>query len=87
MFTFATGLSHIRTSTRQGALFFIRDPGDESFSPVKDILERSASSQARKLGISAIMYTIVVVSIFGVASWGLAYQTLYPFLPLRIQNL
>ena len=87
MFTFATGLAHIRKSTRQGGLFFIRDPGDESFSPVKDILERSAGSQAKKLGISAIMYTIVVVSIFGVASWGLAYQPLFPFLPLRTQNM
>ena len=52
MFTFASFLAHIRARTRKGALFFIRDPADASFSPVKDILERSTMSQFRKVGHS-----------------------------------
>ncbi|ORX38932.1 hypothetical protein BD324DRAFT_617907 [Kockovaella imperatae] len=86
MFTFASFLAHIRSSTRKGAMFFIRDPADQNFSPVKDILERSAPSQIKKLLVSAMMYMVVVISIFGVACWTLHHQTLYPILPLRLAN-
>ena len=51
MFSFATFLSHIRSSCRAGALFFIRDPADQSYSPVKDIIERPSASQVRKVGV------------------------------------
>ena len=87
MFGFATFLSHIRTASRKGALFFIRDPADQSFSPVKDILERSAGSQFRKLTVSAVMYTIIIACLFGVTCWGLALQPWFAILPLRMNNM
>ena len=49
MYAFSALLSHIRTIVRPGTIFFIRDPTDASFSPVKDILERSTLSQLRKV--------------------------------------
>jgi E3 ubiquitin-protein ligase DOA10 len=35
---------------RKGVLFFIRDPTERSYNPVKDILERPTMSQMRKVG-------------------------------------
>ena len=68
MFTFANILGHIRTVSahlcrccltflqmcRPGALFFIRDPADQNYSPVKDIIERPAGSQLRKVSDQTI---------------------------------
>ena len=45
---------------RPGALWFIKDPQDQNFHPIRDILERPTMMQLRKLAISAVMYSIVV---------------------------
>ena len=45
---------------RPGALWFIKDPQDQNFHPIRDILDRPALTQLRKLIISAGMYCIVV---------------------------
>jgi E3 ubiquitin-protein ligase MARCH6 len=45
---------------RAGAMWFIKDPQDQNFHPIRDILERPTLTQLRKLLISAIMYSIVV---------------------------
>lgn len=42
----------IRQMCRKGVLFFIRDPTERSYNPVKDILERPTVSQMRKVGLS-----------------------------------
>ncbi|OCF30561.1 hypothetical protein I316_07762 [Kwoniella heveanensis BCC8398] len=84
MYQFATLLSHIRTLCRPGTLFFIRDPADPNYSPVKDIVEKSALSQLRKLSTSAIMYSVIVFTLFGGASWTLAYLPYINPFPLRI---
>ncbi|WWD21007.1 hypothetical protein CI109_105488 [Kwoniella shandongensis] len=84
MYQFATLLSHIRTLCRPGTLFFIRDPADPNYSPVKDIMEKSAFSQLRKLGTSAVMYGFIVFCLFGAASWGVAHQPFVNILPLRL---
>jgi E3 ubiquitin-protein ligase MARCH6 len=49
MYTFANFLAFVRTLCRKGALYFIRDPTDPTYSPVKDIIERPGGSQARKV--------------------------------------
>ena len=36
---------------RKGVLFFIRDPTERSYNPVKDILERPTMSQMRKVSL------------------------------------
>ncbi|KAL7421432.1 hypothetical protein Q5752_004318 [Cryptotrichosporon argae] len=84
MFAFSAAISHIRDMSRPGALFFIRDPQDESFSPVKDILEKSASSQLRKLSTSFLMYAILIFCMFGATPWLLGRLPRTDILPLRL---
>lgn len=50
---------------RPGAMWFIKDPQDQSFHPIRDILDRPTLTQLRKLVISAGIYTIVVLSTMG----------------------
>ena len=52
--------SGCREILRPGALWFIKDPRDQNFHPLRDILDRPTLVQLRKLGISAVLYTIVV---------------------------
>ncbi|OXG23731.1 E3 ubiquitin-protein ligase MARCH6 [Cryptococcus neoformans Ze90-1] len=84
MFSFSTLLGQVRKVTRPGTMFFVRDPGDPNFSPVKDIVDKTTLHQLRKLGSSVIMYSAVVFSLFGVVSWGLAYVP-GGFLPLKVE--
>ena len=51
---------------RPGAMWFIKDPQDQNFHPIRDILERPTFVQIRKLVLSALMYALVVAS--GVAT-------------------
>ena len=46
---------------RPGAMWFIKDPQDQNFHPIRDILERPTFVQIRKLVLSALMYALVVV--------------------------
>lgn len=68
MYQFAILLGSSRTIMRPGAMWFIKDPSDQNFHPIRDILERSALVQLRKLSVSAIMYGLVVAC--GVGSVG-----------------
>ena len=61
-------LAGCRTIMRPGAMWFIKDPSDQNFHPIRDILERPALVQLRKLSVSAIMYGLVVAC--GVGSIG-----------------
>lgn len=45
MISFAAFLTHMRTISRAGALYFIRDPSDPTHSPVKEIMDRPALAQ------------------------------------------
>jgi E3 ubiquitin-protein ligase MARCH6 len=51
MYAFSSFLSYIRSTLRPGTIYFIRDPSDQSYSPVKDILERPTMSQLRKVSM------------------------------------
>ncbi|OSD05343.1 hypothetical protein PYCCODRAFT_1405960 [Trametes coccinea BRFM310] len=66
MYQFAVLLSGCRGIMRPGAMWFIKDPQDQNFHPIRDILERPTLVQLRKLLLSAAMYGIVVAS--GVAT-------------------
>ncbi|RXK38798.1 hypothetical protein M231_03974 [Tremella mesenterica] len=83
MFSFAGILAYLRSICRKGALFFIRDPADQNFSPVKDTIERPTGYQFRKLLTSAIMYSCLIGCIFGITCWGIYYQPYVEVLPLR----
>lgn len=64
MFNFSMFVSTCRAVVRSGVMWFIRDPTDEGFQPVREILERPIWMQLRKLGSGALMYlTLIVIGI------------------------
>ncbi|KAF2085475.1 hypothetical protein K490DRAFT_46426 [Saccharata proteae CBS 121410] len=73
MFHFALFVSMCRKIMRTGVLYFIRDPDDPTFHPVRDVLERSVTSQLRKIAFSAFVYGALVICCLGGVVWGLAY--------------
>ncbi|KAI0831910.1 hypothetical protein BC628DRAFT_1350502 [Trametes gibbosa] len=81
MYQFAVMLSGCRGIMRPGAMWFIKDPQDQNFHPIRDILERPTFIQLRKLLLSAAMYGVVVAS--GVATVSgilrLFHGTIMPF--------
>ncbi|BFZ56687.1 hypothetical protein PYCC9005_003735 [Savitreella phatthalungensis] len=83
MFSFALFVSMCRGIVRPGLLFFIRDPNDPAFNPIKDILERSLLSQMRKIGISVLIYGALLVFGFGSAVWA-AGHIVTGLSPLRL---
>ncbi|KAH0356764.1 hypothetical protein KCU81_g434, partial [Aureobasidium melanogenum] len=56
MFHFALFVSMCRRVLRSGVLYFIRDPDDPTFHPVRDVLERSVTTQLRKIAFSGLVY-------------------------------
>ncbi|KAH8586281.1 hypothetical protein B0O99DRAFT_695650 [Bisporella sp. PMI_857] len=72
MFHFALFVSMCRKIMRKGVLYFIRDPDDPTFHPVRDVLERNVSTQLRKILFSALVYGALVVICLGGVVWGLA---------------
>ena len=53
---------------------FIRDPDDPTFHPVRDVLERSVSTQLWKISFSALVYGGLVIVCLGGVVWGMAYS-------------
>ncbi|TVY30097.1 ERAD-associated E3 ubiquitin-protein ligase [Lachnellula hyalina] len=73
MFHFALFVSMCRKIMRKGVLYFIRDPDDPTFHPVRDVLERNVATQLRKIMFSALVYGALVVVCLGGVVWGLAF--------------
>lgn len=74
MFHFALFVSMCRKIMRKGVLYFIRDPDDPEFHPVRDVLERNVTTQLRKILFSAFVYGALVIVCLGGVVWGLAYS-------------
>ncbi|KAI9823012.1 MAG: hypothetical protein M1832_002666 [Thelocarpon impressellum] len=81
MFHFALFVSMCRRIMRSGVLYFIRDPDDPTFHPVRDVLERNVVTQLRKITFSALVYGGLVVVCLGGVVWGL-YHTFSGVLPI-----
>ncbi|KAA8652392.1 hypothetical protein EYZ11_002865 [Aspergillus tanneri] len=73
MFHFALFVSMCRKIMRSGVLYFIRDPDDPTFHPVRDVLERNITTQLRKIGFSALVYGALVIVCLGGVVWGLYF--------------
>jgi E3 ubiquitin-protein ligase MARCH6 len=71
MFHFALFVSMCRKIMRKGVLYFIRDPDDPEFHPVRDVLERNVTTQLRKILFSAFVYGALVLVCLGGVVWGL----------------
>ncbi|EJD43727.1 hypothetical protein AURDEDRAFT_185325 [Auricularia subglabra TFB-10046 SS5] len=69
MYQFAIMLSTCRTLMRPGAMWFVKDPQDPAAHPIRDIIDRPATSQIKKLSISVVMYTIVIGVGVGCMVW------------------
>ncbi|KAK5011178.1 hypothetical protein LTR16_005169, partial [Cryomyces antarcticus] len=82
MFHFALFVSMCRKIMRSGVLYFIRDPDDPTFHPVRDVLERNVSTQLRKITISALVYGALVIICLGGVVWSLCY-VFEGILPIR----
>lgn len=85
MFHFALFVSMCRKILRSGVLYFIRDPDDPTFHPVRDVLERNVTSQLRKIGSSALIYGGLVIVCLGSVVWMLACG-ISGVLPVRWTN-
>ena len=73
MFHFALFVSMCRKIMRNGVLYFIRDPDDPTFHPVRDVLERNLFTQLRKIIFSALVYGALVMVCLGGVVWGINY--------------
>ncbi|KAL8740754.1 MAG: hypothetical protein Q9190_006574 [Brigantiaea leucoxantha] len=80
MFHFALFVSMCRKLMRRGVLYFIRDPDDPTFHPVRDVLERSVFTQLWKIAFSAMVYGGLVIVCLGGVVWGiyLAFDGVLP---------
>ncbi|KAL8803809.1 MAG: hypothetical protein Q9182_002941 [Xanthomendoza sp. 2 TL-2023] len=80
MFHFALFVSMCRKIMRTGVLYFIRDPDDPTFHPVRDVLERSVFTQLCKIAFSALVYGGLVIVGLGSVVWGIssAFDGVFP---------
>ncbi|KHN97103.1 E3 ubiquitin-protein ligase MARCH6 [Metarhizium album ARSEF 1941] len=85
MFHFALFVSMCRKIMRPGVLYFIRDPDDPEFHPVRDVLERNLTTQLRKILFSAFVYGALVIVCLGGVVWGL-YYTMPGVLPVHYSS-
>ncbi|KAK3070731.1 hypothetical protein LTR53_009929, partial [Teratosphaeriaceae sp. CCFEE 6253] len=69
MFHFALFVGMCRRILRKGVLWFIRDPDDPTFHPVRDVLERNVATQLRKIAFSALVYGALVILCLGGVIW------------------
>ncbi|KAJ2704316.1 hypothetical protein FB645_003397 [Coemansia sp. IMI 203386] len=69
MLNFARVVSYCRQVARPGLLWFIRDPNDPEFHPMREALEGRTISQETKIGRSAVMYCGTLLVCFGLPSY------------------
>ncbi|KAH6635752.1 hypothetical protein F5144DRAFT_565346 [Chaetomium tenue] len=84
MFHFALFVSMCRKIMRRGVLYFIRDPDDPDFHPVRDVLDRNVTTQLRKILFSAFVYGALVIVCLGGVVWGLSLSL--PVLPIHTSS-
>lgn len=80
MFHFALFVGMCRKILRKGVLWFIRDPDDPTFHPVRDVLERNVTTQLRKIAFSALVYGALVILCLGGVIWtiGKLFKDIFP---------
>ncbi|KAL0955165.1 hypothetical protein HGRIS_004073 [Hohenbuehelia grisea] len=85
MYSFAILLSGCRTIMRPGAMWFIKDPQDQNSHPIRDILDRPTMTQLRKICVSGLMYSFVVVCVVSSVA-GLLLLGSKSIMPFRWKN-
>ncbi|KAF9286832.1 hypothetical protein BGZ68_002530 [Mortierella alpina] len=82
MYNFSLFVSVSRTVVRPGVMWFIRDPNDEGFHPVREIMERPVLVQLRKLSTGVLMYLTLILLSASLDVQGVSHL-LKGILPLR----
>ncbi|KAF4569838.1 hypothetical protein EYR36_009639 [Pleurotus pulmonarius] len=85
MYSFAILLSSCRNIMRPGAMWFIKDPQDQNSHPIRDILDRPALTQLRKISVSGLMYSFVVVCVVSSVA-GLLVLGRRSIMPFRLRT-
>ncbi|KAK9368073.1 hypothetical protein V1509DRAFT_624187 [Lipomyces kononenkoae] len=85
MFHFALFVSMCRDIVRPGVLYFIRDPNDPNFHPIRDVLDRPVLTQLRKIAISALIYSSLICCCLGGVVYALKYAFYGSILPINWQ--
>ncbi|KAI9477792.1 MAG: hypothetical protein EXX96DRAFT_568239 [Benjaminiella poitrasii] len=80
MFLFTSMVTFCRDIVRPGVIWFIRDPNDPQFNPIKELVERPFLTQLQKIGASAVIYGFVIeVGVGGlVAAIGSIFDGILP---------
>ncbi|CAO0791801.1 unnamed protein product [Mucor circinelloides] len=82
MFLFTTMVTFCRDIVRPGVIWFIRDPNDPQFNPIKELVKRPVFAQLQKIGASALIYGFVIE--FGVGGLVAAIGAIFDgILPLK----
>lgn len=82
MFMFAVLVTVCRDVVRPGVMWFIRDPNDPEFHPIREIVERPIRVQFKKILTSAIIYMMaILIGVGGVVH--LVNYCFTGFLPLK----
>lgn len=82
MFLFAVLVTICRDIVRPGVMWFIRDPNDPQFHPIREIIERPILFQFKKIGASALIYlTVILVGVGGLVH--VIHSLIPDILPLR----
>ncbi|KAK4513627.1 uncharacterized protein ATC70_005631 [Mucor velutinosus] len=82
MFLFTTMVTFCRDIVRPGVIWFIRDPNDPQFSPIKELVKRPVFAQLQKICLSALIYGFVIE--FGVGGLVAAIGAIFDgILPLK----
>ncbi|KAI7895814.1 uncharacterized protein EV154DRAFT_296354 [Mucor mucedo] len=82
MFLFAVLVTICRDIVRPGVMWFIRDPNDPQFHPIREIVERPILFQFKKIGGSALIYlTVILVGVGGLVH--VIHSLIPDILPLR----
>ncbi|KAK9469791.1 hypothetical protein V1512DRAFT_219315 [Lipomyces arxii] len=84
MFHFALFVSMCREIVRPGVLYFIRDPNDPDFHPIRDVLDRPVWTQLRKIALSAVVYCSLICICLGGIIYGLRYIVGGQILPVNL---
>ena len=71
MFSFAMFVGMFRRFFRPGVIWFIRDPQDPDFQPMKDLVEKPLVLMLEKIGLSFSLYSVLIFMSIGLFSYGL----------------
>ncbi|KAG0750553.1 hypothetical protein G6F35_005012 [Rhizopus arrhizus] len=80
IFLFAVFVTLCRSIVRPGVMWFIRDPTDPQFHPLREIVERPILFQYQKIGSSGLVYVFAIFICIGgvVHTINLAGNTILP---------